>query len=672
MRRSTRALALVAFAVVAALGLAAATAQDLGARQAEFMTAYRNLVDLQDLRGINRLAAKDPRLTEDVLLQYSFKAVQSGAAPVAEIELLITAADEAEQGTRYRKRFERLKPMDVDGRTAWLAAWNAWSKAATVFAEATQKREQAAFRTALVEMQDALTAAVKANDAEMTSMARYHVGYAHEQLGEYAEAIDAWGNAIDEWVAAGRPKEAMYQYMVDKRRELIEKTGADEASGKASASGVKKNTTTSYKEGSEWVEFDTVYKEMKEPAQFASTSPWGVDNVLLWRDFGWADKKGHDFGTLVQAAPFGKPLRVFREGGKAFFDLDGNGKESKGDAVAKVIDGKANLNSIKSGDGKEAEKYAFFMLSGGQGQSWFGTTVNFQNSGRYRIGCYREAKFLEETVVLIDDNCSGAIGDPSDQGDNIWRGNPRWIDNDGIVIGKGKPQPWSDIVSIGGRWWHLKVVDPHAKKVRARELDLTVGQVVVKWNGPVPPKMLVIGEAGDMKGSYFDVAGGAPVTVPAGRYEIAYGRIETGKPGQTKQAWLFKGDSAAFDVKAGEATTLDMGGPYTVDFKTEQRDKSLVLLAKSLIVKEKFGAIVGRIYDEIPYFDVAVRKHGGGAIGKPKAMSKISTEVFNNDNVAAWYPADFVLENTNGEETEIQLSLKKHNLLGGPIASEWK
>jgi hypothetical protein len=658
-------------AFIAVLSLAAVGAQDLGARQQEYMTAYRNLVELQDLRGIGRLAAKDKQLTEDVLLQYSFRVVQSGADAANEIDLLITAADESEQGTRYRKRFDRFKPMDTDGRGAWIAAWNAWSKAATVFAEATQKREQSDFRRALAEMNDALTAALKANDPEMASMARYHVGYAHEQLGEYAEVITAFDVAMDEWLVAGRPKEAMYQHMVDKRRELIDRGHDPLEAGKAEAAGPKRNSTTAYKEGAEWVEIETSYKEMKEPTQFASTTPWGVENVLLWREFGWADKKAHEFGVLVQAAPFGKPLKVHREGGKGFFDIDEDGKESKADSVVKVIDGKPTLNSLRSGPTKDAEKYAFFMLSGGQGQQWFGTLVNYQNSGRYKIGCYREAKVEGESVALIDDNCTGSIGDPSDQGDNVWRGNPRYIDNDAIVIGKGKVAPWSDIVSIGGKWWNLKVLDAHAKKIRLRELDLTTGQVVLKWDGPVAPKVLAVGEAGDMKGAYFDVAGGSPVTVPSGRYEIAYGRIESGKPGQMKQAWIFKGDSGAFDVKPGEVTTLDLGGPYTVDFKTEQREKSLVILPKTLLVKEKSGAIIGRIYDEIPYYEVVARKRGGSG-GKPKTMSKISTEIFNSDNTATWFPAEFVIDHADAEETEIQLTLKKHSLLGGPITSEWK
>ena len=667
-----------ALALSSLLLAAPAPPQELNPKQQALMKEYDALHELQDLRGINRLVVRDPRVIDEVLLQFSFQFAQEGDFQLFDrLAPMVAAIDEVEQGKRFAMRVERFKGMDVGGRRSWLAAWNAWSEAANKFADANAKRERADLITAQSLMSDAVVAGEKAKDGEIASMARYHVGYLHELLGEYDKAIEVWATTIDEWNAAGRPKDSMYTYMVDKRRELIDKNPTPTEPGDAAAGGMggaRKNSTTSYKEGSAWVDAETTYREMKDPAQVPSASPWGCENVLLWREFGWGENdRPKDFGILVQAAPFGKPLKLYRQGAKGFFDLDGDLKVGKGDPQVKVIDGKPSLNSIAMGDGKDAERYAFFMLSGGQGQTWFQTTVNFQQNGYYRVGCYREAKILDETVLLVDDNCTGTIGDPSDQGDNIWRGNPRWIDNDGIVVGKGKPQPWSDIVQVGGKWLHLKAMDPHAKRIRTRELVLETGQVVVKWNGPVAPKMLVVAEIGDMKGSYFDVAGGAPVTLPAGRYEIAYGRIETGKGAQLKQAWLFKGDSQEFEVKAGAATTLDMGGPYVIDFKTDLRDKSLVVVGKSLIVREKSGAIVGRIYDEIPYCEVSHRKKGGPPIGKPKAMSKITTEVFNGDSAAQWFPGDFSIENVKTEDgVEVQLNLKKHALLGGPFTSDWK
>ncbi len=651
-----------------------AAAQELSARQQEFMTSYRNLVELQDLRGIGKLAAKDMRTTEDVIDQYCFKFTYGGdLTKLDEIRLLATAADEAEQGKRFQNRFERFKTYEAEQCNAWTAARNSWVKSGTAFNEANQKKEIPEFRRAMIGLEETLELAIKVKDPELTSLVRYYVGLCHELLGEYPEVVTCFDVAMDEWLTSGRPKDGMYQHMVDKRRELIEKGMDPLEKGKAAGAPgtTKKDSTTAYKDGCAWQDWSTDYREMKEPNQIASTSPWGCDHVLLWREFTWSEG-AHPLGLLVNATPFGKPLTLVRDGAKGFFDIDGDKKESKGDQPCKVIDGKPTLNTVRSGDGKESESCAFFMLSGGAGQTWFQSPVNYTGSGRYKIGCYREGKILDETILLVDDNCSGSIGDPSEQRDGVVHGNPTWMDNDTVVIGKGKPQPWSDVLPVAGKWYHFKPVDLHAKKLRTRELDIASGQVVFKWSGLVQPKMLVLAEIQEFKGSFFDVAGGKPVSVPVGRYEIAYGRIESGKAAQTKQAWIFKGDSPAFDVKAGETFTLDMGGPYKVDFATDDQGKSLIVKSKSLVVKEKTGAIVGRIYDEILYYEVAARHKGGGAMGKPKAMARISTEIFNTDNEAAWYPADFVIEKAEKAEVEVQLSLKKHTMLGGPFTSEWK
>jgi len=209
--------------------------------------------------------------------------------------------------------------------------------------------------------------------------------------------------------------------------------------------------------------------------------------------------------------------------------------------------------------------------------------------------------------------------------------------------------------------------------VRTRELAIDTGQVVVKWNGGgVPPKSLVLGEIRNFKGSYFDVAGGKPVTVPVGRYEIAYGKVETGKSAQTKLAWIFKGDSKAIDVKKDQVVTLDMGAPYSLDFEVKVEAKQLTVKGKSLVVREKSGAIIGRIYDEVLMPEVSVRPKGGAPSGKPLEMTRISSEVFNKDNNAAWFPADLEIKKAEKQELELQFNLKKHALLGGPFTSEWK
>ena len=90
------------------------------------------------------------------------------------------------------------------------------------------------------------------------------------------------------------------------------------------------------------------------------------------------------------------------------------------------------------------------------------------------------------------------------------------------------------------------------------------------------------------------MAGGKPVAVPAGRYELAYGRIESGKAAQTKLAWIFKGDAPAIDVKKDQVVTLEMGAPYKLDFDVKSGAKALTVVGKSEVIRDKTGAIVGR------------------------------------------------------------------------------
>jgi hypothetical protein len=686
MNRSARraGLAFLLFAVAVSLAPAAA-AQQLTEKQQAFLAQYRSLLEVQDQRGIAALVQNDMRLIADaaslgLLDQYSFKFAKDGdESSLDELKSLAAAVDVREDGTRFTKRFDMLRKLTPDQRPLWMQMRVAFGNAMNVFVDARTKKDEVAYRRAIAELDDVAGQAKGLGDLEISSYCSYHVGVCWNELSEFGATITTFESAIDQWVGGGRPKiDPMYAYMVEKRRELIEKGFDPRQKDKpppdpgATPPVERKNGTTSYREGMDWQEWGTEYREMKDPAQLPSSSPWNADHLLLWREFGWEEKEGsHNFGVLTQPAPFGKPLMIVRDGAKGFFDYDGDGKEGKGEPGCKVIDGKATLNSIKGGgEGKEAEPYAFFMLTGGQTQ-WFGTPVNWTGRGRYRVACYREAKVLGETVILLDDNSSGSFCDPSEQRDNLLRGYPGYVDNDGMIVGK-RLLPWSDVVEIGGKWFHVKSLDPHAKKLRTRELDIETGSVVLKWNGPVPPKMLVLGEVRQFKGSYVDVAGGKPVPVPVGRWEIAYGRIETGKGAQTKQAWIFKGDAEPIEVKAGETVTLDMGAPYKFDFEAEDQGKALLVKGKSLLVKDKIGAIVGRIYDEIPYPEVAIRAKGGAAIGKPKTMARIPTEIFNKDSAWQWFPNDLTLDKPDKSVVEAQLTLKKHSMLGGPVQSEWK
>jgi hypothetical protein len=80
-----------------------------------------------------------------------------------------------------------------------------------------------------------------------------------------------------------------------------------------------------------------------------------------------------------------------------------------------------------------------------------------------------------------------------------------------------------------------------------------------------------------------------------------------------------------------------------------------------------------RFYDEPPTPEkVAMRVKGGAAVGKAVGMANATFKEYQDDEWAAYQPLDLALPAADGQTYEVQLFLKKHPLLGGPIKSEWQ
>lgn len=671
-------LHLMLFGVVLGLLAGEAPCQELNDRDQAFMKEFKAQLDLADVRAMNKLVQREvdvAREVVDVYCMHFVKEKDADAKVLEPVRPLAARMDDVEGGARLTKRLDFLVALKDEQRKIWVDLCERANTALAAFDEANTRKEPPAWQKAAGSLDEVVQMAAKLGDLETAANCRYFLGLCHDGLSDYEAEFTDFDKAMDEWVASGRAKaDPKYVYMTSRRAELGSQgydpaqRGHDKGAGGAAPSGAtKRNSSTSYKEGSRWQDWTSEYKEMTTPDQFASTSPWNSDFILLWREFFFADKGVHPLGALAQAAPFGKALSIVREGAHAFVR---QGEDKKSDVAVTVLDNKPTLASLKSEE-KDQERYAVFLTTGGQGATWFGNKTNYQQRGCYRSGWYREAKVLGETVILLDDNSSGVLGDPIATKDNLLPGNPDWVDDDAILIGK-KLMAWSDVVPIGAKWYQLQLGDVHGKQIRTRELDIETGQVVLKWNGPVPPRVLVVAETRDFKGSYFDVAGGKPVAVPVGRYEIAWGEIETGKGPQMKQAWIFKGEAKEFEVAAKATVTLDMGGPYKLDFDRKLDTKSIKVVGKSLVAKEKSGAILGRIYDEILMPEVWTRPEGSGNGAPGKPMSKADPKASNKDSGAAWFPGDYTIDKGNNQKIQVQLKLPKHGLLGGPFTSEWK
>jgi hypothetical protein len=658
--------------LIAGLGVIG-SALEFSADQQKFWAGYKNLLELNDLRGVNQHVAKDPRMAEGVLDEVVNIALFTGNFErLQEAQSLARGMDEHFGGSRFLKRLEYAQNLEEELREKRQEALNLLAAATQgPYQKAAREKDAGSWRRALAALEESLQALEAAKDMEWLSYCRYRLGICHENLGEYMPCVVAFDKAMDEWLAAGRPKDVDYSYMVERRRELIEK-GFDPAGPEIEGTPAK-NTGTSYAEGSQWMDWTSNYKAHKSATQYPTPSPMGGGNIMLWRQFTFKDGD-HPLGIISSCEPFGSQLRILRDGSSAMMDVDDDGE---GDLKVKIIDGKANAAEVVQGKGKAADRYAVYLLSIGQSQSFLGYDVNYSDVGVYRPACYREVKLLDQTLLLIDDNCSGTFGDPREVPDGVMRGSPIFLDNDALVIGRSKTAvPYSDFIYFGDKLHRFKVADPQAKKVRTRELVTESGQVKIDWKGPKPPTSLVIREIQEFQGAYFDVAGKKPVTVPVGKYEVAGGKIESGSKSNIKQAWIFKGKSRSFEVKPGEVTVLEMGAPYNFEFRTKNSGKKFTLTGTSLTIYDRFDCLIGRIYDEVPLPSISVKvdEEKGATLVKNKQMKRAPNEAFYDDYRAAWFPADFEVDKSADAECVARLTLKKHGLLGGPFDTrdEWR
>jgi hypothetical protein len=654
---------------------------ELSDRQKEFLKEVQKTVDLADKLALAKLFRKETPIAQEIVEAYcNAYAVNGDPTLFDDVKTLVEQIDGVQECKVLQRRVEFLKKIK-DDRAAWIEVKNRYDAVWTQWQEADTKKEEAVWKKAATAFEEVVNMAAKVGDLEIASICRFHLAICQDNSSQYDAAGDSCKQAMQEWEPAGRSRNDQYKWMETRLAELAkkgygpDKPKVDKDKGNPSAPATapaKTYSKTSYKEGSQFQEWVGEYKEMQSPDQFPSTSPYNTDFLNLWREFNFAEKGGpFQLGTLAAVAPFGAPLKVVRDGSKAFLR---SGDDKKSDAPVKILDNKPTLASVKNDDPKNPERYAVFLCTGGGTATFMQTPMNYQTLGRYRSGWYREGKVLGETVVLLDDNSSGLMGDALEVKDNITPGNPDWIDLDGILVGK-KLMPWTEVIPIGGKWYsfELGVGDVHGKQIRTRELDIETGQVVVKWNGPVPPRLLIIEEMHELKGCYYDVAGGKPVTVPVGHYEIGYGELEQGKAGQIKQAWILRGASKQFDVVANQTVTLDMGAPYKIDFELDRKGGKSITVKGKMVVREKSGAIVARIYDEAVFPEVWTRNGttGNGTAGKP--MTKSDEKTRAADNAAIWFPGPYVID-LPAKDAKIQVALKlaKHPLLGGPFASDWK
>jgi hypothetical protein len=301
--------------------------------------------------------------------------------------------------------------------------------------------------------------------------------------------------------------------------------------------------------------------------------------------------------------------------------------------------------------------------------------------------------------VLYDDNASGlpcdadpfepplrvhTLGDVSGEGTMV----PLF---DSMKVGKGPRVPYSEFLHLPTGWFHMRKSGNEEVGLRPLNPDfMKTGKVKLAWSGPKPtaPVQLVVQGEGDYKTAFFDLTGGKEVEVPAGNYNVIFGRIMNGKGARAQMATLYQGASKPFTVEAGKLFELKMGAPFSLQF-VRRGDQNATIDATTIMVSESSGCVITELQGMslAPEVLAAKSEDGKGAkiVGKflrftdPELLNKAAIQYNKLGNLAACFPMpdgyrdkELVLSvKMPAEGMKISLSVKKHALFG-PMSSPWQ
>ncbi len=272
-------------------------------------------------------------------------------------------------------------------------------------------------------------------------------------------------------------------------------------------------------------------------------------------------------------------------------------------------------------------EYAFWFWTGGAQESIAGTDLNLapqwgqQKSALvfYRSAAILSGKVEGVNIELYDEDFNGVVGEVPGKtvfGDMRFGTGEEKAEGvpviDSMRVGGSKHLiPYSKYFKIKDQWYRFQVTGNN-EQLRYRPLDpatVPTGRVAFQWRGPgrAKPDHLVIRETTWFRGAAFDIAraGKKGIEVPAGDYEILYGRIMNGSPPRVNNAVILKGKSKNFKVEKGKTVTLTLGAPFHLEFEVVNEGGYASVSSATFWVRgafgEKYGAIVAEVLEPVLY-----------------------------------------------------------------------
>ncbi|HEX6885748.1 MAG TPA: hypothetical protein VF530_20410 [Planctomycetota bacterium] len=484
-------------------------------------------------------------------------------------------------------------------------------------------------------------------------------------------ACEGWGQCL-----AAREKvdlkDTVYAY-AKARFDKLEFDGyGDPSKGPAARAAAKAEADVAYKPKPIGATFQLVadLESIQRPLYTADT------NFQIWPSIALGAVDSTAKIPTLEDSP-----AVLRTGAnEASIDVDGDGT---GD-VKLPLTGKIAPVELTLGSGDAQRKWAFLAVIGQERDTYQGFAYNLGPNDTLMNVYIAPAASLVATVdavrvQVLDDNMDGRYGSPP----RDW-GFPGLLegtyqrDLDSVVIGEGKQaQPFSRFLKVGATWYQFEPDESGADLIVSK-VDVETGTLQLDLKG-LPVTWLVVRGTGQNDGLFYEVVNGGTkkVEVPVGGYELFAGQVSSGKKAQMMKCLIVPGKAArAWTVKPGETTKVELGAPFTLDFKVQQDAESVSVVGPSIVVVGRGGETYQRLWNCVLTPEVHARKAGakkGNKEGKLVPVgSQEELETHQYDMQKAWFPfGEPIQKAIPGETYELQLTEKKHKLFGA-LESEWR
>ncbi|MDA0931821.1 MAG: hypothetical protein O3C51_00060 [Planctomycetota bacterium] len=363
--------------------------------------------------------------------------------------------------------------------------------------------------------------------------------------------------------------------------------------------------------------------------------------------------------TVIQSGPAsfqwfkGADIYLVRPGATDFgVTLVGNETDLSKNPFTEVDSGnKLKKPGMFALDAEGNRRYAMWFFTGGSQEPYMGVNQNLEPTRDSAVVYYKSASVWTaevdgQEIQFFDDNTNGLLfeEDPFAYGlkdRNLGAGPDEEIPVpafDSVQIGKATMQPFSEWMQIGDGWYHVRGKEDGAKVGfrRANPEYLQTGTLKLDWKGSkaTQPAVLIVQGRGDFRGARFNLAGGKPLTVPAGEYELMFGRIESGKGAKLMTANIFPGMSEKVLVEPGKEASIVLGDDIRLDFTKKGADGTVTIDAVTIRVRGGAGEIYTHINGAAPapVVFVARGEDGKGArevgefqsIRDPETLNQVS------------------------------------------------